>query len=617
MDLLKDLKNLLEDLTEPACFLSAEFRYIWANTRYITHSGHKTEDLDGKNLCEVIPADYAPILIEKLKALTTENPYFDNEYPEIMMNGQIINRSWRNRAIFDNNGKVLAYCCIVQTSSPGEKAVVNLRDNDLILNSVLKSAVFGLMIAEKDKILFINDVFEQMLELSENKPDRERYSFAELLNSFFNTESPVINSLTEYSGSIKFEKEIAAKGKKRWVSVITKIQEYNNRIFTMMVSEDITVKKLYELELKRNRENLAHINRIAKLGYWEKDFSRDRWFWSEDTYRIFDVKYPDEVTEDIIKNKFHPDDYKKRLRNIETCINSTSDCSYEYEYRIFTGNGKIRWITGQSFFKTNSSEKKSKFFGWVQDQTDRKQNEEALKEALVKAEESERLKTAFLANISHEIRTPLNAILGFSDLISKTSDPDLQKTYSGIIRSSGNLLLTLVNDMIDFAKIEAGSFELFISDVYLEDLFHELRDMFMNQSGGAVRLQIAEAPDTKGLLLTDRDRLTQILVNLINNAFKYTEKGIISIEAEINHSAATVVISVSDTGIGINPSDLEHIFDRFYQINSFSQGTGLGLPISRAIAAQLGGSLTVESQPAQGSKFMLCLPFVTPSELMS
>ena len=616
MDFLKDLQNLLEDLSEPACFLSTEFRYLWANTRYITHSGHKIEELEGRNLGEVIPVDYAPVLIERLEALTIENPYFDNEYPEIMMDGRLINRTWRNRAIFDAAGKILAYCCIVQNSNPTEEAVVNLRDNDLILNSVLKSAVFGLMIAEKDKILFINDVFEEMLEYPGNKNDRERYSFAELLNSFFNAESPEINSLTECSGSIKFEKEITNKGKKHWVSVITKIQEYNNRILTMMVSEDITVKKLYELELKRNRENLSYINRIAKLGYWEKDFIRDIWFWSEETYRIFGINYPDEVTEETIKNKFHPGDYERRRQNIEECINSASDYSYEYEYRVFNDAGKIRWITGQAFFKTDSSGKNRKFFGWVQDQTERKKNEEALKEALIKAEESERLKTAFLANISHEIRTPLNAILGFSDLISKTEDRNLQKTYSGIIRSSGNLLLTLVNDMIDFAKIEAGSFELFISDVYLEELFHELRNMFMNQNNDTVKLEIADAPDTKGLLLTDRDRLTQILVNLINNAFKYTEKGVISLKAEINYSARTVIISVSDTGIGIKSSDIDHIFDRFYQINSFSQGTGLGLPISRAIAAQLGGTLTVESSPGKGSRFMLSLPFVTPPEMI-
>ena len=514
MDFLKDLKNILEDLTEPACIMSADFRYIWANSEYIAHSGHNIDELKGKKFGDIIPADYAPILINKFKRLNISTPYFDNDYPEIMANGKFITRQWRNRAIFEEDGSVLAYYCVVRTRIEGNTAIINLRDNDLVLNSVLQSAVFGLMVAENDRVLFINNIFREMFGASGNINKQTQFSYSSLLMNFFTEESPVINSLTEYSGSIKLEKEITVRKKKRWVSVIIKVQEYNGRIVTLMLSEDITVKKLYELELKRTRENLSHINRIAKLGYWEKDFVRDIWFWSEDTYRIFDINYPDEITEDIIKKKFHPDDYKLRLENIEKHTRSGKNSSYEYEYRIFDNDGNIKWITGQSIFKTDPSGKKVKFFGWVQDQTERKKNEEALKAALVKAEESERLKTAFLANISHEIRTPLNAILGFSDLISKTSDPDLQKTYSGIIRSSGNLLLTLVNDMIDFAKIEAGSFELFISDVYLEDLFHELRDMFMNRSSGAVRLNIAEAPDTKGLLLTDRDRLTQILVNL-------------------------------------------------------------------------------------------------------
>lgn len=231
--------------------------------------------------------------------------------------------------------------------------------------------------------------------------------------------------------------------------------------------------------------------------------------------------------------------------------------------------------------------------------------EQELIRARIKAEQSDRLKSAFLANMSHEIRTPLNAIVGFSTLLVDTDDPEEKKQFVEIIQKNNELLLQLISDVLDLAKIESGIIELKLVEVDLRELCKELVVSMRIKVPAEVALCVV--PDLPSYVMRcDKVRLTQIISNFINNAIKHTSKGTILLGYEIRWDE--IEFSVTDTGDGMSPEVQRHVFDRFYKGNSFKQGTGLGLSICKSIIEQVGGKIGVESEIGKGSRFWFTLP---------
>ena len=217
----------------------------------------------------------------------------------------------------------------------------------------------------------------------------------------------------------------------------------------------------------------------------------------------------------------------------------------------------------------------------------------------------DRLKSAFLANMSHEIRTPLNAIVGFSTLLVDTDDPEEKKQFVEIIQKNNELLLQLISDVLDLAKIESGIIELKLVEVDLRELCKELVVSIRIKVPAEVALCVV--PDLPSYIMRcDKVRLTQIISNFINNAIKHTSKGTILLGYEIRWDE--IEFSVTDTGDGMSPEVQRHVFDRFYKGNSFKQGTGLGLSICKSIIEQVGGKIGVESEIGKGSRFWFTLP---------
>ncbi|MDA3880444.1 MAG: ATP-binding protein [Prolixibacteraceae bacterium] len=237
-------------------------------------------------------------------------------------------------------------------------------------------------------------------------------------------------------------------------------------------------------------------------------------------------------------------------------------------------------------------------------QEDMKKMNADLIEARDKAQLSDRLKSSFLQNISHEIRTPLNIIIGFSDMVAQTNDPEEQLEFNKVIRENSNSMLKIVNDIVDFSKIETNTFTLNQSKFKLK----EITDTIEKKSkkwidGKPVSVKIGQM-DCE--LETDKDRFEQILGNLIENAVKFTHEGEVILEIEQNQSF--LHFRIKDTGIGIAPEEQEKIFDRFYKVDEFSCGAGLGLSISKSIAQDMGGDISVKSELGKGSGFEFKLP---------
>ena len=223
-----------------------------------------------------------------------------------------------------------------------------------------------------------------------------------------------------------------------------------------------------------------------------------------------------------------------------------------------------------------------------------------------RAEELDRLKSAFLANMSHEIRTPLNAIVGFSQLLAETDDPEERHELVEIIDSNNRMLLQLISDILDLAKIESGTMDFKFADMSIKEVINEIVTSFRIKMPDNVAL-IAPKDSPECQIYSDRMRLTQVISNFLNNAIKYTSEGCIILAYEI--IGDEIKFSVTDTGDGMSQEIQAHIFDRFYKGNTFKQGTGLGLSICETIVNRLGGRIGVNSELGKGSTFWFTHPY--------
>ena len=237
-------------------------------------------------------------------------------------------------------------------------------------------------------------------------------------------------------------------------------------------------------------------------------------------------------------------------------------------------------------------------------------SEGALREAKDRAEESSRLKSAFLANMSHEIRTPLNAIVGFSDLLSDTSNFTEEEVtqFIATINKNCGLLLALINDILDLSRIESGTMEFMFANHNLPLLLKTVHDSQRLNMPPRVELVLRMPDNEKKYLVTDNVRLQQVVNNLINNAAKFTSYGSITFGYEEDEDPGYTRIFVEDTGVGISEEGIRHIFERFYKVDNFTQGAGLGLSICQTIVERLKGTIFVTSEVGKGTRFTVRIP---------
>lgn len=268
------------------------------------------------------------------------------------------------------------------------------------------------------------------------------------------------------------------------------------------------------------------------------------------------------------------------------------------------GGKHLYWQTTKSIITTIDGKKL--LVGMAINITDLRNKNAELKLAKEKAEESDRLKSAFLANMSHEIRTPLNAIVGFSSLLTVTDDPKDKEEFNNIIATNNDLLLRLINDILDLSKIDAGAIELYPAEVNFARVFDEIITTIKPRMSNPNVKFITINPYQNCIVDIDKNRFTQILLNFLTNAIKYTERGYIKTGYEYIDDG--IKIYVEDSGIGIADSKKSRVFGRFEKLDNFAQGTGLGLSICKAIIKMAGGKIGFDSVEGKGSSFWAWYP---------
>ncbi len=405
------------------------------------------------------------------------------------------------------------------------------------------------------------------------------------------------------SESVAFEHAAQHPDGSQHTYLTTKVpmpDETGKNIALIGISTDIT-------QVKTLRDELAKAQAIAHVGSWRVDLLTDELTWSDETYRIFGVEPGAPLNIDGFMQRVFPQD----RRNVELAWSlALSGEPYDVDHRITVGN-EVRWVREQAEVQFDTGGRPVASVGSVQDITDIKRAQDATQQALTEAQHLARAKSEFLANMSHEIRTPLNAVLGVARIGMREDKGrksfDLWQRVSG----AGEHLLGVINDILDYSKIESGKFSVELAPFQLRRTIDSIVDAVSDIAAQKGLQFVTERdPVLPEWVLGDAQRLQQILLNLVSNGIKFTEQGTVSLRVICEGDDVKLV--VSDTGIGMNAAHIDRLFKPFEQADtSFTRrygGTGLGLVISRDLVQMMGGEIKVKSELGAGSTFSVRLP---------
>jgi len=377
---------------------------------------------------------------------------------------------------------------------------------------------------------------------------------------------------------------------------------------------DITSRKHQEDLQAAAAERLEMALEASQLGMWEWVVGEKRLSFSDRALWIFGLN-PDNHHGNFFSDflRFiHPEDLKILQEATQTCI--SSQAPHQVEFRIVWPDGSVHWVQcrGRTIYDS-ASQLPLRMLGTVIDITARKKHQDDLQKALSEAKSASDLKSAFLANMSHEIRTPLGAILGFAEILADPGTTENDRgQFASIIERNGRILSRLIDDILDLSKVESGHLQL-------ENVSFSLRKTIeafwptpqLSAASKSLPLELSIDPQTSDQIMGDPTRWTQILLNLLQNAIKFTERG--QVRLDVFEAENRIHFQITDTGIGISAEQKAQLFFAFRQadesITRRYGGTGLGLALSKKLAHLLGGDIQLlESQLGSGSRFLVTLP---------
>ncbi|QDU65718.1 PAS domain-containing hybrid sensor histidine kinase/response regulator [Engelhardtia mirabilis] len=404
---------------------------------------------------------------------------------------------------------------------------------------------------------------------------------------------------------------ITAKGREIWVLVLGKVELVDGQPRRLYgVLRDVTEERNAEIRLRESEERLNLVVQGSSDGYWDWILGTDTIYYSPRYLGILGYEMGEvEMSMEFFADALHPDDADATWAAFNAHLESQRP--FDVEFRMQHKDGRYRWIWSRGEALRDELGVPIRMAGVHSDITSLHEAREALEQARSAAEEASRSKSAFLANMSHEIRTPMTAILGFTELLKDQAlDPRVRADHVQTIRRNGEHLLTILNDILDISKVEAGRLEVeriaMSPRAAIEDAY-ELMQARAEERG--IDLQLEFAGGLPREFASDPVRIRQILNNLVGNAIKFTREGRVTLRAEYSPTRRVLTFEIADTGIGMDAGQLQRLFQPFTQADSTTTrefgGTGLGLAISKRLAEALGGQLEATSSPGVGSLFRL------------
>lgn len=522
---------------------------------------------------------------------------------------------------FDQDGQVETVLAVAREVTELKLLEEQLQQSNEFIEKIINSVPDPIFVVDRQhRYILLNDASCSFTGYSRDEligkscdevfPKEEADVFLSIDELVFNSGLPNINEemLTDVHGNKNY-----IQTKK--VSFTTT----DGRQFLVGAIRDITDRKAKEQLLEKKQEHLEEAQRIGRLGSWEYDFQTERFTWSKETYRICEVCNKSfNATYESFIGLVHPDDRETVAMSFADSIKNKT--TYDLDHRLLLNSGQIKYVSqhGMTYYSEEGIPIRS--VGTMRDMTQRKLKEEELFKAKAEAEESNRLKSAFLATMNHELRTPLNHIIGFSQLLNK--QPSKAEDFIPIIQDSAESMLEIIEDIFKLAMFEQ-------SEIVVRNSYFELGTFFSNcklllsemleKSGkhNNINLVLRADPDLISLHInSDQNKINQVICNLFRNAIKFTEKGSLTFELR-SDKPNWITFAIHDTGIGVPEDKQNVIFDLFRQADDSHTrehgGVGIGLSISRKIAEILSGTLTFKSEFGVGSTFYFSIPVETYS----
>ncbi len=599
-------KVITNDKNEPV-----DYRYIDVNPQFERFTNLRRNEIIGKTVLEVLPHTETEWIENFGNVALTGKPI---EYSGF---SQEFKRYFHVKAYCPRNGYFAVTFSDVTDRIASEKALKESEKRFQLFMEQLPAAVN--IKNTENKLMYCNHLFARLIG---KKPEdiigkyTDDYTPKEVADAFIQENAAVLKA----GKPLEFEQTFPGKsGDTHWLTRKFPIVHHDSPVLLGAVSFDITTRKTAEKELIKTKEKAEqHAHKLQLLFDNMADGFALQEVIFNDKGELHDYRYLEmnKACEDILGikasetigkthlelNPVNPDENWKKVFG-EVALKGVSK-KVEYYAPKFR-----KYMRVSSF-----SPKKGQFANIFDDITDRKNMENDLIRAKEKAEESDRLKSAFLMNMSHEIRTPMNGIIGFSEMYTKPGLTDKKRNqYAQIVINNSQQLLKIVNDILDISMIETNSLKLSIDRVNINGLLTELHTLFKVQikNKKLIFRMNKGLENDKCFVFTDEGRLKQIMVNLLSNAFKFTDEGQITFGYE--RMDEHLHFFVQDTGVGISSDHLDKIFDRFTQEDmDFTRqygGTGLGLSISKKLTELLGGKIWVTSEKNKGSIFNFTIPY--------
>ncbi len=610
---------LVENINDLVCEIDEAGRFTYLNKQYDHILGYKPEELIGQKAISLIHPDDLQASLKKYEILKNEEKQRIDIWRFRHKNGsyRIIESKG---AVYEVDKKQKRTVVISRDITENVQAQKELEQSEKIKSLVLKSTQELFAYYDTNlKTLWANNAAAESVGLTpEEMNTRHCYELWHKRNT------PCENCpLIKVKKTKKpHEAEIRTPDNKYWQIRGYPVLNKNGELAGLIeFGQDITKRKKYEIELKKAKE-LSEINELkyktifegAPIGIFRSTLEGKFIEVNPALAKMLGYNKQQEVIDDIydIASQIYVEGSKRN--SIVDNTDKTKIDKYDNVYKrkngeLFNANLFLRKVTDENGNVLLE--------GIVEETTERKKYEHKLKEALKKAEESNRLKAEFLNNMSHEVRTPMNGIMGFAQMLNRPSiKPEKKAYYTRIIQENSKQLLKIIDDILEISRLETQQVKVYQETFYLNRLIEKIYTTYATEVQPGVTLNIKKRiPDAKSMITTDKSKLIKILIVLVENAIKFTHKGYIEIGCQLKQNK--IELYVKDTGIGINPENKKLIFERFSHeditIASEKGGLGIGLSIAKENTELIGGEITLKSQKGKGSTFTVTLPF-TPIE---
>ncbi len=624
-------RMLLERLPESVVVYDMEGRTIFVNSAFEKTFGWSRDAVLGKKIDFVPPELVAETqaAVKKLLADGEESVFFETK--RLTKNGDTLDVQINTAPFHDSAGRKVGNIVILNDITERKKAEEAIKNSEQRLSQIINFLPDPTMVIDNDgTVVTWNQAMEN---LSGAKTDdmvgKGNYEYA---LPFYGERRPLLIDLAkdwdeEYEKKYLSVEKVGEKligesyhsnlgGKETYLHATAGlIYDTAGEVAGAIESvRDITEKKKADDIIRENEERLSNILKTTSEGFWLIDTEDITLDINEAMCEILQRPREEVVGSSI--SQYLDEENVKTVHRQE--VKRGEDEKGLYEVSINRADGSIVpcLVNAAPLFDADGNKIGS--FGMFTDITERKQMEDELIDAKHTAIEANKAKGDFLANMSHEIRTPMNAVIGMTHLALKTELTSKQQDYLHKIQSSANSLLGIINDILDFSKIEAGKMDMESVNFTLDDVLDNLGNLISVKAQEKEDLEVLFATDQNvpHFLVGDPLRLGQVLINLANNAVKFTDTGEIVVSTKLLHQTeekVTLQFSVSDTGIGLTEEQAGKLFQSFTQADTSTTrkygGTGLGLTISKRLVEMMGGEIWVESEPGQGSSFIFTASF--------